>query len=523
MKIFILSQRRILFLLVLGIFCLGGTFSFFVSCAAKKNQKITFVDVTAESRVISLYGADFYAWGDFNSDDYPDIIITRHRIAPLLYLNQKMGIFQDIFPHSGIIHDEKESPETSLYLDKHGCACGDFNNDGKLDLYISNGAKAGKGSEYNQLYKNEGNLLKDIAETAGVRDPLGRGRNAAWADFDSDGFMDLFIANYPRKGAPSLVFKNRGDGTFSKFFEFKDINPDENLYGAWSDFTGDGFMDLTIFSERNGGTVSLFENDSGSGFRLRHEFLATSFGWADFNNDGFLDLVLANVSEQGGEQRRSCPHQILINKGQGDFSFKKYINSNNTIAFGLALGDLENDGDLDIYIQNGDKNLFYLNKGGLEFQNMIGDSPEENSLSKAPGNRASFVDYDNDGDLDLFIVKAEDKGYSRDLPQEKPNSALRLFKNDSISKNWIKLKLVGTKSNREGIGAKIFIRAKGAVQYKEAGHGESGSAQDALPAHFGLGDAPQVEWIIINWPSGINQTLKNVSINQMIIIHEKGE
>jgi hypothetical protein len=363
-------------------------------------------------------------------------------------------------------------------------------------------------------------LLRDVAETAGVRDPLGRGRNAAWADFDNNGSLDLFIANAPREGAPSLIFKNHGDGTFSKFFEFKDINPDGNLYGAWSDFTGDGFMDLTIFSGQNGGTVSLFENDRGSDFSLRHEFLAASFGWADFNNDGFLDLVLTNVFEQGQEDRRNCPHQILINKGQGDFSVKEYINSNNAIGFGLAVEDLENDGDLDFYVQNGEKNLFYLNKGGLKFQNMIEDGSEENSLSKAPGNRASLVDYDNDGDLDLFIVKAEDKGYSRDLPQEKPNNALRLFKNDSISKNWIRLKLVGTQSNREGIGAKIFIQAKGAVQYREAGHGESGYAQDALPVHFGLGDARQVEWIKISWPSGINQIIKKVSPNRTIIIHE---
>jgi len=318
-----------------------------------------FVDVTEESRLVSRFGSDFYAWADISQDSFPDLFATRHRVAPLLSLNRDGKAFQDVFSETGMKHDLREPPETSLYLDKHGCAWGDYDNDGKLELYIANGAKQGKGFEYNQLYKTEGPPWRDMAETAGVRDPYGRGRNAAWADI---------------------------------------------------------------------------------------------------NNDGALDL----------------------------------------------------------YVQNDRKNAFYQNKGMLRFQNIRRLVSKKDTWLRAQGDRVSSVDYDNDGDQDLFIAQ----GYSPDQAPERFYNALSLFRNESHLNNWLKIRLIGTQTNREGIGAKIFLRARGGVQFREANHGPSGYAQDALPVHFGLGSASRADEIEIRWPSGIRQIVEDVPARQTWIIRE---
>ena len=487
---------------------------------ARKASPFQFVDVTNECQIVSHFGSDFYAWADINQDSFPDVIVTRHRIAPLLFVNQDGRGFRDIFSQTGMRHDIQEPPETSLYLDKHGCAWGDFNNDGELELYIANGAKEGKGIEYNQLYKPEGKAWLDIAETAGVRDPYGRGRNAAWADINNDGFLDLFVANAPREAAPSIFFVNNRDGTFFRCCEFRDINMDGNVYGAWSDFTGDGFMDLTIFSTKNGGTVSLFENNGRCGFKPRGEFSALAFGWADFNGDGALDLVLTNLAGRSLEERRRCPHVLFINDAHGGFQRKIEINSEAALGFGLAIGDFDNDGAPDLYVQNGERNQLFRNKGRLQFQNFGRLVSEEDSWRAAAGNRASSIDFDNDGDLDLFIANSEEKGYSPNQAPEKLHNSLGLFRNESRSNNWLKIRLIGTRSNREGIGAKIILRTRHGPQFREANHGPSGYAQDVLPVHFGLGGASQADEIEIRWPSGVRQGLKNVPARQTCIIKE---
>jgi hypothetical protein len=351
------------------------------------------------------------------------------------------------------------------------------------------------------------------------------------------------VANAPREEAPSLVFKNNVANKFSMHHVFTRMplytpvgwikfRGDE--YGAWTDFSCDGFMDLTVFSSTNGGEISLYQNLEKEGFSLKYKFFSTAFAWADFNNDGFQDLLLANVANKVQEERPVYPHQILLNDGGGNFMKRAYIDSKNMLARAFALGDFDNDGDVDIYIQNsvknnmhkqpGEKNILYQNNGNLDFEDVINTVSGKDFLAEIGGNMATWVDFDNDGDLDLFIAAGEMKSYWKNLLGKSPlDNSIKLLQNSGNSNNWLKIKLKGLISNKEGIGGRIFFKTSRGLQYREVNHGSSGFAQESLPVHFGVGDSQVVDWIKIRWPSNLTQVEYGVKVNQTLIITEEAE
>ena len=155
-----------------------------------------------------------HCWSDLNSDGLDDLFIVNHFAPPSVLLNNGSGGFADIYSESGMVVPGILAGGTKA--DRHGSAFSDYDNDGDLDLYVTVGAQSGEGHGENQLYMNLGNAtFKDTAEVAGVADPLGRGRGCAWGDYNNDGRFDLFVANWRRAGAPDRLFRNNGDGTFT--------------------------------------------------------------------------------------------------------------------------------------------------------------------------------------------------------------------------------------------------------------------------------------------------------------------
>jgi ASPIC and UnbV/FG-GAP-like repeat/FlgD Ig-like domain len=227
-------------------------------------------------------------WGDYNGDHYPDVFIGNHENQnPKLLRNSSGATFVHEINGSGI------TPPG----DRHGAAWGDYDNDGRLDLYVAIGAQSGTGVGYNQLFQNHGaGHFDDISSTAGTTDPTGRGRFVNWIDIDNDGWLDLFVTN---ESTPNRLFHNAGNGTFTDILT-GDLTDDILWYPAWTDLNNDGFLDLAIGSGW-GGRFALFQNDRHGGF---DEITPVSglpnviwglkgLCWFDYDNDGDEDLYVS--------------------------------------------------------------------------------------------------------------------------------------------------------------------------------------------------------------------------------------
>jgi len=432
----------------------------------------TFEDVTEKAGV----GHEGYGMGvtigDYNNDGFPDIYVSNHG-PNVLYRNNANGTFTDVSKNAGL--DGDESSVGAVWLD--------FDNDGLLDLYVGNylsfdpdykfyyapdgfpGPMSFDG-EVDHLYKNLGNdSFEDVTETMGVYSQNGRAMGVGAADYDEDGFVDIYVAN---DHMVNYMYKNEGGKGFREV----------------------GIPSGTAFNQVGEGTISM----------------AVDFG--DYNNDGHLDLW---VSDDG-----YC--SLYENQGNGIFTEMAYpsgiaVAAAQHVGWSSAFLDYDNDGDLDIFKADGELKHLYGQEDQL-FEN-IGDkkfvdvSVDRGAYFKEElvGRGACFGDYDNDGDLDAYIVNLHDFGV--------------LLRNDhGNDKNWIKLNLVGTKSNRDAIGARIRITAGGKVQIAQKKSSSGYLSQSDPRIHFGLGNTNVVEKIEIIWPSGIVQVMENVDAGQIITLTE---
>ncbi len=432
----------------------------------------TFEDVTKKAGV----GHEGYGMGvtigDFNNDGYPDIYVSNHG-PNALYKNNGNGTFTDISAKSGVAGDE--SSVGAVWLD--------YDNDGLLDLFVGNylsfdpdykfyyapdgfpGPMSFDG-EIDRLYKNLGNdKFEDVTEAMGVFNENGRAMGVGAADVDGDGFVDLYVAN---DHMVNYMYKNEGTKKFTEV----------------------GIPSGTAFNQVGEGTISM----------------AVDFG--DYNNDGLLDLW---VSDDG-----YC--SLYENQGNGVYTEMAYpsgiaVAAAQHVGWSSAFIDYDNDGDQDIFKANGElKHLYgqedqlFENNGEGKFSDVSVDRGVY-FTEELVGRGACFGDYDNDGDLDAYIVNLDDFGV--------------LLRNDhGNEKNWVKLQLVGTKSNRDGIGARIKITAGGIDQIAQKKSASGYLSQSDPRIHFGLGENTIVEKIEVIWPSGIIQVLENVEAGKIIKITE---
>lgn len=474
------------------------------------------------------------AWGDFDNDGDQDLYLSSWFDPNFLYRNDLNPPSEERFTEVG-----KMLGVDNPGIENFGMAAawGDYDNDGKLDLYVVNGTSF---NPSNRLYHNEMNLngnplvaaLKnqqdgafvDVAEMLGVASP-GNGASAAWADYDNDGDLDLYLANWNQ--ANHLFRNNFSESQLNT--PFTDVGAKFGLDDtgaaagvAWGDYDNDGDLDLYLANEK---VNRLYRNDLSEqgipGFTEVAEIMGVAdqgigqgVAWADFDNDGDLDLYVAN----GGffnAPNRLYRNDISEGSEAGFTPVGSSLNvEGNDRSFGCAWADYDNDGDLDLFVVNRyNPNRLYHNL--LSETNIPGFTEVANTLGLAAvssGQRAAWADYDNDGYLDLYVSNNEQQNflYHNELSHASagPN-------------NWLVIKTIGTMSNRDGLGAQVRAVAGDLVQLREVSGGSGNGSQNSLPIEFGFGKSDLVDSLVIRWPSGIVQVFTNVAVNQKITVTEE--
>ncbi len=431
-------------------------------------------------------------------------------------------------------------------------AVGDYDNDGLPDLYVT-------GYGHNVLYHNLGNCkFEDVTAKAGVQGG-GFSTGAAWADYDRDGNLDLFVARYVKtdvnhlpdparsfrgyrgvpfelpdrmEGETDLLFRNRGDGTFEEVSEKAGVNDPGKLHGmgvAWGDYDGDGWPDLYVtndygatflYHNRHNGTFEEVGGPSGTGLGPDGQAYGNMAGdFGDFDRDGKLDLFVTRADNQ--------PASLYWNQGDDhfiDIARKAGIASLTMthVKWGTGFGDFDNDGWPDILVANGNFSSLldtlpkeerfaepiqlFRNRGNLTFDE-VADQSGLNTGRLYSRRGTAFGDINNDGNLDAVVFNA-------DAP---PSVFLNETKN---SNHRVLFRLIGTKSNRAAIGARVRVTGSKMTQIDEVHGGGSYNSTSDTRLHFGLGTEATMNKIEVFWPSGLRQEFSEIQGDAIYEIRE---
>jgi hypothetical protein len=449
-------------------------------------------------------------WVDYDSDGYLDLyVLNEEAESNFLYHNEGGGIY------TGVTWEPLATDVTGSY----GASWGDYDNDGDVDVVVANF----KG-DANVLYINYGfggGFAPDedcviSTEPAGSTSP-------SWVDYDLDGDLDLFIANssndlpeYPPYR--NFLYTNEGN-VLTAVTSGEIVTLARHTYGTgWSDYDDDGDPDL-VNSNNVCEPMDLFRNDHPGGFtRLPTSVLGTDttnggcVSWGDFDNDRDMDLFIATF----------WPGPSLLYENEGNGILTKINDHGLGLIDGRATGgiwgDYDNDGDLDIFVWLDDWQVpanalgyIWQNDGNGIFTML---PAEEFECDSCRSRSAVWGDHDRDGDLDLYAARV--------IYPESTNNFMYL--NNGNSNNWIIIKLVGTLSNRSGIGAKIHLKANiddsPVWQMRELSSQIGAHSQGPLELHFGLGDASLIDSIKVRWPSGVVDVLTDVAVNSFMTITE---
>jgi hypothetical protein len=485
-----------------------------------------FLDVAGPAKL----GIDGIAGGtiadDFDGDGLTDVFFTSvDYCEPVrLYRNRGDGTFEDRTEAAGLL--EQLGGINTIQTD--------FNNDGLIDIFIMRGGW--EASMRNSLLRqNPDGTFTDVTREAGLLDGNRATHSVAWLDYDNDGWLDVFVAN---ELSPSQLFRNRGDGTFEDVSERAGVGVTAFTKGVVAgDYTGNGYPDLYL-SNMFGDNI-LFRNDGDGTFTDVAKKLGVHIPFAsfptwffDYDNDGHLDLFVAsypNTVEEFVKYYLKMPPaaetlKLFRNRGDGTFEdVSERVNLGRIVpAMGANFGDLDNSGFHDIYLGTGTPsfgtlmpNILLKNDGGRRFLDVTSDTGTGN-LQKGHG--IAFVDLDNDGDLDIVLNSGG--AVPGDNYQES------LYENPGgWGNNWVSVKLVGVKTNRAAVGAKITVTLPSAeggskLRYREVTSGGS-FGSNSFVQHIGLGKAKTIESIEITWPtSKTRQVFRNVPVNSRIEIKE---
>ncbi len=449
----------------------------------RNEGRMRFVDVTEEAGVKGEGYSMGAAAGDYDNDGHVDLFVAGVN-RNILYHNLGNGRFEDVTQKSGI-KSEKWAVAAGWF---------DYNNDGLLDLFVVNYAQWSINSNRfcgdpsrnlrvychpmyfeglnNTLYRNRGDgTFEDVSEKSGIAKYQGRGMSLAFADYDGDGFLDVYVTN---DNQPNFLFHNRGDGTFEEVGIAAGVallnsgNPVSSMGTDFRDYDNDALPDIFV-TDLNNEIFPLFRNLGGglfedATFPSRLSVLsAPRGGWSagicDLNNDGWKDLFSTNShADDNVEQFIAAsyrqPNSIFANLGDGTF------------------WDVSKEAGPDFQVPRAHRG-------------------------------SAFADFDNDGNIDIVVSALQDTA--------------ELWHNVSPTQNnWIILRLIGSKSNRDGIGARVRIGKQ--TNHMTTAFGYASSSHFGV--HFGLGKSPTIDEIEIRWPSGIVQVLHKVSANQRLEVRE---
>ena len=523
---------------------------------------IEFTDVTAQAGIHFKHNSGAFgkkylpetlgngcAFLDFDNDGWQDILIVNSTAWPerkkprsflALYHNNQDGTFTDVTRQAGL----------AVEMYGIGVAAADYDNDGNQDIYITCVGP-------NHLFRNLGNgKFADVTARAGVGDP-GFSTSAAWLDYDNDGKLDLFVANYvdwtvekdqlcsldgknksyctPQsyQGQSPTLYRNKGNGTFENVTQRAGVSDPtcKSLGVALLDYNGDGRMDLFVANDtepnrlyKNNGNGTFTDEAVAAGVAFSEAGTARAgmgVDAADYDGSGRQGIVIGNFTNES--------MALYSNDGAGLFTDEAAQSgigkmSAQSLTFAVFFFDYDLDGLLDVFAANGhvsddisvvQPNVKYAqsphlfrNKGKKKFEEKTGQLGR--ALQRAiVGRGAAYGDSDNDGDLDLLITSN--------------NGPTRLLRNENGNQNDVlRVKAVGTKSNRDGIGAKLILKTAKAKLLNMVKTGSSYCSQSELPIVFGLG-APEegrVMALEISWPSGQKDTIGDIKPNQSITVQE---
>jgi hypothetical protein len=451
----------------------------------------SFTKVTTGAIVTDLGLSLGCSWADYDKDGDLDLYVTNNSGNNFLYSNNGDGSFDKIT--TGIIVNDGGNSSMGMW--------GDYNNDGNIDLFVVNKGPIFN-AEDNSLYKNNGDNTFTKITTGIIINDAGYSFGSSWGDINNDGYLDIFVVNELVASQTNFLYTNNGDETFTKITSGDIVTMSTNSYSSvWGDYDNDD--DLDLFVANNGQNNLLYNNNGDGTFTtittgaiVNDLGSSISANWVDYDNDGDLDLYVSN----SGAQENNF---LYDNNGDGTFTKITAIEivNDNTATLCSNWADVDNDGDLDLYISSVQQNLMYLNNGDKTFTKVLNHTIISENLSSRG---CTWADYDNDGDLDLFISNY--------------GSANSLFTNDGNGNNWINIKCDGSGSNTSGIGTKIWVKANidgsPVWQYRQINMQSGYLAQNSLNEEFGLGNAQIVDSIIIKWPSGLTETYTNKNVNK---------
>ena len=499
---------------------------------------------TEKKHVIETMGSGAVFF-DYDDDGDMDLYVVNSGYVPgttdqpspgnVLYQNNGDGTFTDVTTEAGV-------GDRAYGM---AAAAADYDNDGDQDLYVAN-------YRADVLYRNNGDgTFTDVTTEAGIDNELW-GVAVAYLDFDRDGHLDIFVANYlvydvtmpaytyrgvvgyghPRlyEGTPDVLYRNNGDGTFTNVAAQAGlVNPSEGrgMGTVVCDYDNDGWPDIYITNDTN---CNFLYHNNGDGTFVEDSLL-TGTGYngdgiaqgsmgvdcGDYDKDGWLDILTAN----------SETATLYHNSQDGTFT-------DDTLLVGLSLAtypvvgysplflDYDNDRDLDIFFANGhpqdiahelsDKATYeqsdqlFRNEGDGTYTDVSLLSGDYFS-QKYVGRATAAGDYDNDGDMDIFVVNSDQRG-------------VMLRNEGGEQQHWLRIKLIGIQSNRNGIGARVRIVSQGDVQIAEVKSGSSYASGSDPRLLFGLDDHTQVDELEVRWPSGVRQQVQAVTCDQTVTVTE---
>jgi len=520
-----------------------------------------FVEITEQAGINFVHNTGAYgkkylpetlgsgcAFVDFDDDGWQDILLASGRDWPghttgkrescALYRNNRDGTFTDVTTASGL--------GAKLY--GMGVAVGDYDNDGHDDIYVAC-------LEEDRLFRNRGDgTFADVTQKAGIHNP-GFGTSCAWLDYDKDGYLDIYVANYVEwteaddifctldgtnksyctpesyQGQSSRLFRNRGDGTFSDVSRIARIeDPTSKSLGVCVfDYNADGWPDIFEANDtqpnklyHNNGDGTFIERGMISGFAYNENGVATGamgIDAGDYDGSGRESLVVGNFSNEMMNLYHNEDGFFVDDAPVANMGYASLM----TLTFACFFFDFDLDGKLDVFAANGHVEPeinavqravtfaqtphLFRNVGEGRFEDVVSDVGSD-LARPVVGRGGACADVDNDGDWDLLVTTNDGQAH--------------LFRNDGGNENhWIKLKLVGTTSNRNGIGTVVTISSASGAQTRTLKSGGSYASQSELSLVFGIGKDSMIDSIQVKWASGAVDQYTDVKPDQLLILEEQ--
>jgi len=457
---------------------------------------------------------------DFNNDGYEDIYMTGGSNRDQLFENNQNGTFSEVGISAGL---SITGPVKTV-----GVTTGDIDNDGDRDLFVTTSE-----NHNNLLFLNNGNsTFTDISIAAGIIDSSWS-TSASFGDFNRDGYLDIYVSNYVSyfnlpfynfliSGIANKLYLNNSDNTFSDATTATSaFNNGGALTTAFTDFDNDSDVDILIGNDfgvlyggnallRNDYPASIYSDISISS-GIDQEINAMGIAIGDYDEDNDLDYYITNMM---GNLLHTNNNDATFNEDAASLG----VNAGNTVSWGTFFFDYDHDSYLDLFVASGGvmtaavpqlNELFQKQQSGIFTSVGLIEGITDTCRSRG----AAYGDLDNDGDLDLMVINTD-----FDTVVAKNAS---VYKNDMNSiNNWVKIDLEGTISNRDAFGSHIRVVANGRSWMREIGGGSSYLSQNSSIAHFGLGTNLLIDSIIVSWPSGYTQIETNVNANQVVTIVE---